>query len=449
MSIPMNRQMKNMAMSEFSKASDKLVSAGNGTSSMRTGNLFYKFPDVSAEIFKDGTKLLPSVTEIFEMELAYLEHHALTSDELMERGAFFKSVHGNLTRHFKLCSTHNNALTQDRSSRTRAYFEEGRFSTGYATHGLFPYRGKFHPQLVKALLNIVGVKKGDTILDPMCGSGTTNVEAALMGINSFAVDQSPFCRFMTKTKFEAMTIAPDLLRGLSNKTVELFTFFDVAEVGKQLGRIKDPDKLKVYNLALLAFLDALGYSKRVMKSSHKELFAKVLYRYEQTVSNFLSNPYFEARKLGITKVLGQSNAFSLELPDKSIDAIITSPPYSFAIDYVENDEAQLVYLGYNPETIKSKMIGLVGRTKKERLNNYFRDMGTVCSEMARVLKKGKFLIIILGSNTNQTGGIRLEERVIESCRSVRLNLVKSILKPIKGLGNTMKEEYILFFEKAS
>ena len=35
------------------------------------------------------------------------------------------------------------------------------------THGLFPYRGKFHPQLIRALLNILKVKKGDVVLDPM------------------------------------------------------------------------------------------------------------------------------------------------------------------------------------------------------------------------------------------------------------------------------------------
>lgn len=153
--------------------------------------------------------------------------------------------------------------------QTQAYFEDGKFSTGYATHGLFPYRGKFHPQLIKAILNIIGIRKGETILDPMCGSGTANIEAAIMGINSFAIDQSPFCRFMTKTKLEAMTIEAKLLDGLSKKAEKLFEFFNVKDVTQQLKKIKNPDKLKVYHLALLAFLDALGYSMRVTKSDTK------------------------------------------------------------------------------------------------------------------------------------------------------------------------------------
>lgn len=410
-------------------------------------NLFYQIPEISNALFGSNIKLLPSVDELFELELANLEYHNLNKDELIDRSAFFQSVNGRVTKHFNLYSTKSSALSENRSAQTKNYFENGQFSTGYATHGLFPYRGKFHPQLIKGLLNIIGIKKGEVILDPMCGSGTANIEAALMGINSYAVDSSPFCQFMTKVKFEALTINIDLLKGLLQQTEKLFDFFDVKDVSVQLKKIKDPQKLKVYHLALLAFLDALGYSMRVTKSSHEQLFGKVLHRYKTTVFDFLNNSYYEKDKVGLVKILPESNALKLELDNESVDGVITSPPYSFAIDYVKNDESQLKYLGYDTETIKSKMVGLVGKNKTERLNNYFRDMEIVCSEISRVLKKGKYFIMIIGSNTNQTGGIRLENRIIESCKKYKLSLVKSILKPIKGMRNTMKDEYILFFEK--
>lgn len=410
-------------------------------------NLFYQIPEISNALFGSDVKLLPSVDELFELELANLEYRILDKDELIERSAFLQSVKGNLTNHFRLYSGHTQALSENRSPQTKNYFENGQFSTGYATHGLFPYRGKFHPQLIKGLLNIVGIKKTDVVLDPMCGSGTANIEAALMGINSYAVDRSPFCQLMVKAKFEALTVDVDLLKGLSLQAEKLYNFFDVKDVSAQLEKIKAPEKLKVYYLALLAFLDAMGYSLRVTKSNHKQLFKKVLERYQNTVLGFLNNPYYKKDALGFVRILSDSNALKLELNSESVDGVITSPPYSFAIDYVKNDEAQLKYLGYDTETIKSNMIGLVGKNKTERLNNYFRDMETVCSEVSRVLKRGKFFIMIIGSNTNQTGGIRLENRIIDSCRKFGLNLVKSILKPIKGMRNTMKDEYILFFEK--
>jgi len=410
---------------------------------------FYKLPSFLDAIFDDKIELLPSVKEFFELELAYLEYKSLCKDELLDRLSYFKSVNGELTKHFLMYSQSIDALTDDRSENTKAYFENGLFSTGYATHGLFPYRGKFHPQLIKVLINIIGVKKDEFILDPMCGSGTTNIESALMGINSYAIDISPFCQLMTKVKYQSLSIDISLLKKVFSNPEELFEFFTAHDDKGQLEIINDNDKLKVYELALLAFLDSLGYSKRVVRSSHRQLFVKVLKRYEGTIASFLpiASKYIEL--LGITYVLKNTTATSISLNDCSVDGVITSPPYSFAIDYVKNDESQLKYLGYNVENIKSKMIGLIGKNKQERLDNYFNDMDTVCSEVARVLKPDKYFVMIIGSNTNQTGGIRLEGKIIESCKKYGLGMVKSMLKSIKGMRNTMRDEYILFFRKES
>jgi len=408
---------------------------------------FYKISWFLQNLFDDKVELLPSVNELFELELAYLEYNCLLKSSLLDRLAYFKSVKSKVTNHFLMYNLQSKALTDNRTTKTKNYFENGLFSTGYATHGLFPYRGKFHPQLIKALINIIGIKKEETILDPMCGSGTTNIESALMGINSFAIDLSPFCQFMTRVKYNSLSINVELLKGISNKNKQLFDFFNIDKPQKQLRKIKNVEKLKVYELALLAFLDSLGYSQRVVKSSHRQLFTKVLKRYEDTIFNFKINSFKYINNLGAVNILENATATKMPLEDSSIDGVITSPPYSFAIDYVKNDEAQLNFLGYNVNNIRSEMIGLIGKNKNERLENYFKDMESVCSEVSRVLKKDKYLVMIIGSNTNQTGGIRLESKIIESCKKHNLALVKSILKPIKGMRNTMKDEYLLFFQK--
>jgi tRNA G10 N-methylase Trm11 len=197
----------------------------------------------------------------------------------------------------------------------------------------------------------------------------------------------------------------------------------------------------------LAWLDALGYSKRVVRSNHEQLFDKVLPRYIETVKSTLNNPYFNKSEIGKTTVLSNSEALNIELPDESVDCVVTSPPYSFAIDYVENDKDQLEFLGYDTKVLKNSLIGLKGKNKTDRLSKYFTDMDRVCAEIARVLKKNKYFCMIIGSNTNQTGGIRLEQTIIDSAKQYALPLVKSILKPIKGMRNTMKDEYILIFKK--
>lgn len=409
--------------------------------------LFYKSSPYTEVLFQNDVSLLPSVSEIFELELAYLEYTVLSKDQLIERSAYLKSINGSLTNHFLMYNQSSDALIKERSISTKNYFQNGTFATGYATHGLFPYRGKFHPQLIKGLLNIIGIKQSETILDPMCGSGTANIEAALMGINSYAIDVSPFCQFMTQVKYDALKISIEDLSLLTNRREKIFKLFNNRNALMKLKDIQDPEKIKVCNLGLLAFLDSMGYSKRVVRASHKELFFKVLDRYVNTVSNILKTPLFNSSKLGDLRIFHDSNALGLKLEDNSIDAVVTSPPYSFAIDYAKNDAAQLEYLGYNVNELKERMIGLNGKNKTERLQNYFKDMKRACFEMHRVLKNDKFLIMIIGSNTNQTGGIRLENTITENCEQMGFQLVKSIIKPIKGIRNTMKDEHVLIFRK--
>jgi hypothetical protein len=251
---------------------------------------------------------------------------------------------------------------------------------------------------------------------------------------------------MTKIKYEALTIDVELLNKSKLNSNKLFDFFKKPESLIKIKKL-DYEKAKIYNLALLAFLDALGYSKRVKTSSHQQLFEKVLKRYIQTVSNFLSNPHFKKKDLGKVEVLIETDSLNIKLKNESVDCVITSPPYSFAIDYAENDKDQLEYLGYDIKELKSKMIGLKGKTKEEKLESYFSDMNLFCSEISRVLKKDKYFVLIIGSNTNQTGGIRLEEKIINSATRYGLRLKRSILKPIKGMRNTMKDEYILIFKR--
>ena len=56
-------------------------------------------------------------------------------------------------------------------------------------------------------------------------------------------------------------------------------------------------------------------------------------------------------------------------------------------------------------------------------------------------------MIIIGSNDIQTGGIRLENKIKEFGLIQGLNLVREIRKPIKGIRNTMHEEFVLIFRK--
>lgn len=67
------------------------------------------------------------------------------------------------------------------------------------THYLFRYPAKFHPPVVRALLEEY-TAPGDVVLDPFCGSGSALVEAALLGRSSFGVDIDPLAVLVTQAK---------------------------------------------------------------------------------------------------------------------------------------------------------------------------------------------------------------------------------------------------------
>lgn len=401
-----------------------------------------KMPKIKSLIFPQGVELLPNVSEIFELEFAFYEYKLLNQNEIIQRGAFFKSVDGIPTHHYLICSNNSHQLWEGRSEITKAYFKEGTFSTGYATHGLFPYRGKFHPQLIKGILNVLKIKRGETVLDPMCGSGTLNVEASLIGIDSIGIEKSPFCILMSRVKYEALKINNDILDEIFQNGQENYqTLINSKSLPEFFISSDNPSKL----ITLLAFLDAMGYARRCSKNIDM-LFPSVLKRYVGQINSFIQTRDKLNLRLGYAR-FEHGDARRLQIEDNSIDAIITSPPYSFAIDYAENDRPQLEYLGYNVDALREEMIGLKGKTRKEKLSRYFEDMEKVLSEMHRVLKPDKYAVIIIGSNDVQTGGIRLEAKIEEISTNFGFSLDQKLVKPIKGIQNTMKDEYILFLRK--
>lgn len=86
-----------------------------------------------------------------------------------------------------------------------------RRSLRYGPHGIHEYRGKFFPQLVRSLLNLAEVTSISTILDPMCGSGTTPVEAMLSGCQAYGIDLNPLSVLMSKAKCHILHVPPDTL----------------------------------------------------------------------------------------------------------------------------------------------------------------------------------------------------------------------------------------------
>ncbi len=437
--------------------------------------------DLVGELFPSDLELVPQLNELYELQLAYYESRILSPAEIIRRGGYFARVNGQPTRHFLMCRGEPLKLADHSSSRLKAFFQTNQFKTGYATHGLFPYRGKFHPQMVKGILNLMGLGPGDTVLDPMMGSGTTLIEATLMGVDSVGLDASPFCTFMAQAKLDGLSVPLGPLEWCLKNAERIFEHFTqtaghptphrhpprTGQVKLALERSIDPRTSSgrnlrkalavrsVRNYLLLAFLDGAGYSIRSQRRSPFEQFRAILDRYVFVARKTQSVLQGVESELGRAKAL-EGDARSLPLGAQEVDGILFSPPYSFAIDYVANDAFHLQTMKVDIPKLKTKMVGLRGGVLKEKYELYVQDMSKVLAECARVLRPGKFCTIVAGTNDRQLAGILgvqpeevkgIHELLTDLAKDSGFGLVRSIERQITGMANTMRSERILLLQK--
>lgn len=395
---------------------------------------------------KEALVLLDNVQFIYELALAQLELQALgvdfqvtnglrefkildtkNLDKIIKKAAYFKVVDSKYTDYFRIIQ----------KNVTRSVNQ-------YLTHWIYPYKGKFHPQMIRALLNIIGLKEGDTVFEPFIGSGTTAVEARLLGINCIGIDISPLCVLQSKVKTESLDILDEIEKNRDAIINKIKPSLFNQNSKSFLEIINDLSSEKVRNFYKMAYLVAVSDNARRGRN-FEQSFYKNLELMISSVTSFRDIVKELNLKLGDIEVkVGDSRRLSLK--DESIDGIITSPPYSIALDYVSNDAHALKELGYELPEIREEFIGVRGRGA-EKIKLYNQDMMKSYEEMYRILKPGKFAVIVIGNATYLGEEVKTVEFTINHCQKIGFKLVKNIDKIIFGLYNIMQKENILIFQK--
>jgi len=298
---------------------------------------------------------------------------------------------------------HQSELFNNKPNKTR--------DIRYLTHSFHEYKGRFYPQLAKAFMNYAGIKKGDTVLDPFCGSGTTLVESFLFGANAIGVDINPIAFLLAKAKVNSillkqkdLSIVKKVFKTLPNDSgwekikichhkeyldVEyLIKWFPentlkkiiyIQEIIKELPK----ESYKLFSKVVLSnllrdysFQDPTQLRIRRRQDTPPEnlieVFIKNLYEQIENLESFQVLNHFELSST-VVNYLGDVRTLmkSAKLEKNSVDVVITSPPYATALPYVDTDRLSLFAFGYtnknNFRKLEECLIGNREITKSKRV----------------------------------------------------------------------------------
>ncbi len=90
-------------------------------------------------------------------------------------------------------------------------WSEGGEEEAHSLHGLVPYPDVFNPELPAHFIRKY-TRRGQVVLDPFCGSGSTALESILQGRIAYASDMSPLATRMTAAKLSPADITEVTLR---------------------------------------------------------------------------------------------------------------------------------------------------------------------------------------------------------------------------------------------
>ncbi len=266
----------------------------------------------------------------------------------------------------------------------------------YYTHGFFKYPCKFIPHIPRwAILKYT--KRGQLILDPFAGSGTTLVEAILYGRNALGVDFDKLSQLLCRAK--TTTLSEKQIKYLKNNKPKLFARKAIKNPFKpdlhninhwfpsnniiQLSYLKEAiDDIykhtqdeKIHNFLLVCFASIIKKCSYADDTSPKpyvstrikkipldvqETFLKVMNTYLKAISEYLGEN--SEVKFGKASLIAE-DARDINIPEyiNRVNLAVTSPPYINAFDYVRSLRLENAWLGYygdkNIIEIKRKQVG--------------------------------------------------------------------------------------------
>ena len=254
----------------------------------------------------------------------------------------------------------------------------------YATHALHAFAARCPPQLVRWAIERYSAP-GDVVLDPMCGSGTTLVEAGLCGRIPWGADIDPLARLLALAKATLLdpalilAAAADLEARLGASGLDPswrprltgLTYWFREDVADDLARLRLAIQMVDVGADLRRLLWAVYSSLIVARTSvanardlaHSRHHYRAWEAAPDVGGRFLKQLRRAARQMGEfqqrlqegdhpkprPRMIG-ADARDLAIPPDTVDLIFTSPPYCTALDYTRAHSFSVAWLADVLET---------------------------------------------------------------------------------------------------
>lgn len=266
-----------------------------------------------------------------------------------------------------------------------------------AAHDWYRFVLSYPPHLVHHYLDKFGVGGRDTVLDPFCGTGTTLVECKKRGITSVGIEPNPVPNFASRVKttwnvdpeklmeqaeraagaasarlaedgIDDLTGLPlfkteghkePALLTISSEEMSLLLKDSISPVPLHktlvlLGAIREHVSNELAEHALLALAKTIVFSASNLHFGPEvgvgpaKADAPVITQWLIEVGAIAKDIRILAPKASVQAMVFQADARDLSqvLAPKSVDAVITSPPYPNEKDYTRTTRLETVLLGF-------------------------------------------------------------------------------------------------------
>jgi len=353
------------------------------------------------------------------------------------------------------------------------------FTTQYLTHTFHSYPARFIPQIPLTFIKLF-TKERETVLDPLCGCGTTLVESFLNNRNSIGNDFNPLAPLITKVK--TTLIEREKFRYFNKKLAIMKRYLDLdyRRIDERINNLPNRKISKIFNRVVISKLETIRENLlEVKEEGHDDLFDFGRVALSSTIWSLVENGgridvdalflkkvksmQSELNKMaGITKNIPKvkvicGDARNLEVKTNSIDLIVTSPPYVNALDYYRAHMYNMLWLGMDFDLFRKHEIGGHSHFIANRfrlLSEYLGDMLRSMVEMNRVLRKDKLCVIVVGNSSLEYELIESHKFFAQMGKNIGFKPIKTIFRNIDktkkytsaDIGK-IDDEYILVMQK--